>query len=153
MNDYQRRRKYHRRRTTTTEAPAQNEIMNMLEADEIAEEAAMAAAAAEDAEVTHENGRNEAGSKQRLLQADPCMDKHCGAGRVCKVRRRRERFFHRPKTEFDTRIDGIERRSVPLIPNRVSNRSNYLDIRASTFGVSPSSFRLLSAPAVTAQEK
>lgn len=59
--------------------------MNMLEADEIAEEEA---AAAEDAEVILENGRNEAGSKQqRLLQADPCMDKHCGAGRVCQVRR------------------------------------------------------------------
>lgn len=57
----------------------------MLEADEIAEEAATA----EEAEVTLENGRNEAGSKrQRLLEADPCMDKHCGAGRVCKVRRR-----------------------------------------------------------------
>lgn len=55
----------------------QDEIMNMLEADETAEEA-------EDAEVTLENGRNEAGSKQQL-QADPCLDKHCGAGRVCKV--------------------------------------------------------------------
>ncbi|XP_024877880.1 SPARC [Temnothorax curvispinosus] len=77
----QRRRKY-RRRTTTTEAPAQDEIMNMLEADEIAEEEA---ATAEEAEVTLENGRNEAGSKQqRLLQADPCVDKHCGAGRICK---------------------------------------------------------------------
>lgn len=60
----------------------QDEIMNMLEADEIAEEAATA----EEAEVTLENGRNQAGSKQqRLLQADPCVDKHCGAGRVCKV--------------------------------------------------------------------
>jgi len=63
----------------------QNEMMNMLEADEMAEETA-----AEDAEVTLENGRNELGSKQRLLQADPCMDKHCGAGRVCKVRHQRE---------------------------------------------------------------
>lgn len=63
----------------------QDEIMNMLEADEIAEEAATA----EETEVTLENGRNQAGSKQqRLLEADPCMDKHCGAGRVCKVRRR-----------------------------------------------------------------
>lgn len=62
----------------------QDEIMNMLEADEIAEEAATA----EEAEVILENGRNEAGSKQRLLQADPCMDKHCGAGRVCKVHHR-----------------------------------------------------------------
>ncbi|XP_003403260.2 SPARC [Bombus affinis] len=51
----------------------------MLEADEIAE-------AAEDAEVTVEDGRNEVGSKrQSLLRMDPCMDKHCGAGRVCKA--------------------------------------------------------------------
>jgi len=91
----QRKRKY-RRRTTTTETPVQDEIMNMLEADEIAEEAATA----EEAEVTLENGRNEVGSKQqRLLQADPCMDKHCGAGRVCKVCCRREssRFYRESK--------------------------------------------------------
>lgn len=57
--------------------------MNMLEADEIAAEAA------EDAEVTVEDGRNEVGSKrQSLLRLDPCMDKHCDAGRVCKVCRR-----------------------------------------------------------------
>lgn len=72
----------------------QDEIMNMLEADEIAEEAATA----EEAEVTLENGRNEAGSKQqRLLQADPCMDKHCGAGRVCRVRRRESSLLSRVK--------------------------------------------------------
>lgn len=66
--------------------------MNMLEADEMAEEAAAAAA---DAEFTRENGRNEVGSKQqRLLLVDPCTDKHCGAGRVCKVRRRREASLH-----------------------------------------------------------
>lgn len=84
--DSQIRKRKYRRRTTTTEIPAQqDEIMNMLEADEIAEEAA--AAAAEDSEVTLENGRNEAESKQQgLLQVDPCLDKHCGAGRVCKVR-------------------------------------------------------------------
>lgn len=60
----------------------------MLEADEIAEEAA-----AEDAEITLKNGRNDEwkdGSKQQLLQADPCMDKHCDAGRVCKVCIQRE---------------------------------------------------------------
>lgn len=75
----QRRRKF-RRRTTTTEAPLQDEIMNMLEADETAEEEAMA-----DAELTFENGRNEAGSKQqRLLLTDPCTEKRCSAGRVCK---------------------------------------------------------------------
>lgn len=68
--------------------------MNMLEADEMAEEEAAAAAA--DAELTLENGRNEVGSKQqRLLLADPCTDKHCGAGRVCKVRRRAGAFFAR----------------------------------------------------------
>lgn len=67
----------------------QDEIMNMLEADEIAEEAEAAAAAAAEAEVTLENGRTETGSKrERLLQADPCMDKHCGAGRICKVGQR-----------------------------------------------------------------
>lgn len=81
--DSQHRRKY-RRRTTTTEVPVQDEIMNMLEADEIAEEA-------EDAEVILENGRNEAGSKQQL-QADPCLDKHCGAGRICQVRRKENTF-------------------------------------------------------------
>lgn len=81
---FQRRRKHRRRTTTTTEASVQDEVMNMLEADEIAEEAA------EDAEVTLDDGRNEVGSKrQSLLRMDPCMDKHCGAGRVCKVRRRR----------------------------------------------------------------
>ncbi|XP_012340917.1 SPARC [Apis florea] len=76
----QQRRRKHRRRTTTTEASIQDEVMNMLEADEIAEEAA------EDAEVTVEDGRNEVGSKrQSLLRLDPCMDKHCDAGRVCKA--------------------------------------------------------------------
>lgn len=64
----------------------QDEIMNMLEADEIAEEAATS----EEAEVTLENGRNEAGSKQQRLLQDPCIDKHCGAGRICKVRHREE---------------------------------------------------------------
>lgn len=51
----------------------------MLEADEIAEQAAEDAEAAED-------GRNEVGSKrQSLLRMDPCMNKHCSAGRVCKA--------------------------------------------------------------------
>jgi len=58
----------------------------MLEADEIAEEA-------EEAEVILENGRNEVGSKQQRLLQDPCMDKHCGAGRVCKVRRENSLLF------------------------------------------------------------
>ncbi|XP_053976688.1 SPARC [Hylaeus anthracinus] len=75
----QRRRKLRRRTTTSTEASVQDEVMNMLEADEIAEEAA------QDAEVTVEDDRNEAGSKQSLLRMDPCLEKHCGAGRVCKI--------------------------------------------------------------------
>lgn len=75
----QRRRKT-RRRTTTTETPVQDEIMNMLEADE------MTAEEAEAAEISLENGKNEVRAKQLLLQ-DPCIEKHCGAGRICKVRR------------------------------------------------------------------
>ncbi|CAK9796655.1 ost-1 [Anthophora quadrimaculata] len=76
----QQRRRKHRRRTTTTETSVQDEVMNMFEADETAEKTA------EDAEVTVEDGRNEVGSKrQSLLRMDPCMDKHCGAGRVCKL--------------------------------------------------------------------
>lgn len=75
----------------------QDEIMNMLEADEIAEEAATA----EEAEVTLENGKNEAGSKQqRLLQVDPCMDKHCGAGRVCEVCRRESSLLSHVKDNY-----------------------------------------------------
>ncbi|XP_043520484.1 SPARC [Frieseomelitta varia] len=70
-------RRKHRRRTTTTQAPVEDEVMNMLEADETAEQ---------DAEVTVEDGRNEVGSKrQGLLRMDPCIDKHCDAGRVCKA--------------------------------------------------------------------
>ena len=46
----------------------------MLEADELSEEA--------ESVMTNEDD-----SKMRSmpLQADPCLDKHCGAGRVCKV--------------------------------------------------------------------
>ncbi|CAK9829573.1 ost-1 [Anthophora retusa] len=76
----QQRRRKHRRRTTTTETSVPDEVMNTFEADETAEKTA------EDAEVTVEDGRNEVGSKrQSLLRMDPCMDKHCGAGRVCKL--------------------------------------------------------------------
>lgn len=54
----------------------------MLEADETAEQ---------DAEVTVEDGRNEVGSKRHgLLRMDPCIDKHCDAGRVCKVCQRQQ---------------------------------------------------------------
>ncbi|KAK0161225.1 hypothetical protein PV327_009720 [Microctonus hyperodae] len=71
------RRRKHRRRTTTTEAPMQPETINMLEAD-----SQVAAAADEpgDSNESHENSQNES-----ILRMDPCMDKHCGAGRVCKV--------------------------------------------------------------------
>ena len=62
--------------------------MNMLEADEIAEPA-------EDAEVTVKDGRNEVGSKrQGLLRMDPCIDKHCDAGRVCKVCQGQQNYAH-----------------------------------------------------------
>ncbi|XP_066591824.1 SPARC [Prorops nasuta] len=74
------RRKKHRRRTTTTEASVQDDLMNILEIDEAAEEAS------EGADVTVEETDKETRSKsQRLLQEDPCLDKHCGAGRVCKA--------------------------------------------------------------------
>lgn len=78
INDIQHRRKH--RTTTTTEPSLQDEVMNMLEADEIAEDENR------DAEVTFENVGNElASKKQRLIEVDPCMNKHCGAGRICKV--------------------------------------------------------------------
>ncbi|KAL2737840.1 SPARC-like [Vespula squamosa] len=73
----QHRRKH--RTTTTTEPSLQDEMMNMLEADEIAEDEN------KDAEVTFENvGNDLASKKQRLIEVDPCMNKHCGAGRICK---------------------------------------------------------------------
>lgn len=51
--------------------------MNMLESDEIAEEAA---------ETIREGAANDSvGKTQPLLLEDPCMSKHCGAGRVCEV--------------------------------------------------------------------
>ncbi|XP_047366718.1 SPARC [Vespa velutina] len=73
----QHRRKH--RTTTTTESSFQDEVMNMLEADEVAEDEN------KDAEVSFENVGNElASKKQRLIEVDPCMNKHCGAGRICK---------------------------------------------------------------------
>lgn len=90
----------------------------MLEADEIAE-------AAEDAEVTVEDGRNEVGSKrQSLLRMDPCMDKHCGAGRVCKV-------CQRPKSHVITTMRTILQRFfcifaiTQIIVHRVCSAFNY----------------------------
>lgn len=56
--------------------------MNMLEADENAEEAAEnVASSGQDSNESQINAKN-----QRLIGIDPCLDKHCGAGRVCKVR-------------------------------------------------------------------
>ena len=49
--------------------------MNMLEADELAEDAGSAVANEDDSRM-----------RSMLLQIDSCFDKHCGAGRVCKVR-------------------------------------------------------------------
>lgn len=74
----QHRRKH--RTTTTTEPSPQDEVMNMLEADELAEDES------KNSDVSFENIGNElATKKQRLIEVDPCMNKHCGAGRVCKV--------------------------------------------------------------------
>lgn len=72
-------RQHKRKHRTTTEPSLQDEVINMLEADEIAEDDN------KDAEVNFENARNElAAKKQRLIEVDPCMGKHCSAGRVCK---------------------------------------------------------------------
>lgn len=73
----ERRRKHRRRTTTTTEAPLQPESMNMLEGDS---GAAAAADEPDDVDDSRENSQHEA-----ILRMDPCMDKHCGAGRVCKT--------------------------------------------------------------------
>ncbi|XP_012283372.1 SPARC [Orussus abietinus] len=69
----QRKRKYRKRPVTTTEASLQDEVMNMLEADEIAEEAGQMTRG-EDDELT----------AKEAYQIDPCLDKHCGAGRICQ---------------------------------------------------------------------
>ncbi|XP_015588455.1 SPARC [Cephus cinctus] len=76
----ERRRKHRRRTTTTTESNVQDEVMNILEADEIVEEADEAEAVKEESgEASNEVGANEA------VRIDPCVDKHCGAGRICKA--------------------------------------------------------------------
>lgn len=67
------RRKKHRRRTTTTESSVQDEVMNMLESDEIA--------GAEEAEAP----AIDMALQKEPLVVDPCLEKHCGAGRVCQA--------------------------------------------------------------------
>ncbi|XP_043281097.1 SPARC isoform X2 [Venturia canescens] len=70
------RRRNKRRRTTTTEPTFQQEVMNMLEADEAIEDA-------ENEKIL--NSESKYGEKtEPLLQKDPCMEKHCGAGKVCR---------------------------------------------------------------------
>lgn len=71
------RRRKHRRRTTTTEPTFQQEVMNMLEADEAIEDS-------QDSERVVNRDAKYGRQNEPLLQADPCMDKHCGAGRVCR---------------------------------------------------------------------
>lgn len=66
------KKKKHRRRTTTTESSVDDDVMNMLEADEAADASASV-------EHAHES------KAEPLVQEDPCLHKHCGAGRVCQV--------------------------------------------------------------------
>lgn len=66
------KKKKHRRRTTTTEATVEDDVMNMLEADEAA---GVDVPASVDAD----------SDKKDLPLEDPCMHKHCGAGRVCQL--------------------------------------------------------------------
>ncbi|OXU21827.1 hypothetical protein TSAR_008678 [Trichomalopsis sarcophagae] len=70
----EKRKKHRRARTTTTEASVDDDVMNTLEGDDIAAEAA------EHAKL----------SKSELPEGDPCLLKHCGAGRVCQVSEDRE---------------------------------------------------------------
>ncbi|XP_011505492.1 PREDICTED: SPARC [Ceratosolen solmsi marchali] len=77
----EKRRKY-RRRTTTTEASPQDDVMNILEADEVAEEAAASR------EHVHEGDLY--GKSTYLAQGDACQRKHCGPGRVCQLMENQE---------------------------------------------------------------
>lgn len=52
--------------------------MNMLEADEAIEDA-------ENSEKVLNSVGNTDEQSESLFLKDPCMDKHCGAGRVCRV--------------------------------------------------------------------
>lgn len=67
-------RRNSRRRTTTQKPTLQDEMMNMLEADELVEDAERSMAKDDDSRI-----------RAMPLQVDPCLDKHCGAGRVCKI--------------------------------------------------------------------
>ncbi|XP_014295821.1 SPARC [Microplitis demolitor] len=77
------RRRKHKRRTTTTEAPFQQEVMNLLKEEDTSKEKLVAKNINEqtsnsESEERHDNNRE-------ILRMDPCLDKHCGAGRVCQV--------------------------------------------------------------------
>lgn len=67
---HQRRRNKQRRRTTTTEVPYEKDV-NILGDEELADEAG--------------SSSSESQENATVLRMDPCMDKHCGAGRICKV--------------------------------------------------------------------
>lgn len=69
------RRRKSRRRTTTQESTIQDENINMLAADELSQEIESA--------MTNED--DDSRMRSMPLLADPCLDKHCGAGRVCKT--------------------------------------------------------------------
>lgn len=62
-----------RKRLTTTESSATEDEMNSLAAEELA---AKETEGMEDADSLPQT--------QPLIQ-DPCIDKHCGAGRICQV--------------------------------------------------------------------
>ncbi|KAF7987449.1 hypothetical protein HCN44_003211 [Aphidius gifuensis] len=64
----ERRRNKQRRRTTTTEV-AYEKDMNILGDEELNDEAAASSSEENDS----------------VLRMDPCMDKHCGAGKICKT--------------------------------------------------------------------
>ncbi|KAJ8670757.1 hypothetical protein QAD02_002016 [Eretmocerus hayati] len=74
------KKRKHRKKTTTTEATAQDDVMNLLEADEIAEELSSSSA-----EASKEKNDDENPKAVPLIHVDPCLHKHCGAGRVCKL--------------------------------------------------------------------
>ncbi|CAG5075910.1 Similar to ost-1: SPARC (Caenorhabditis elegans) [Cotesia congregata] len=78
------RRRKHRRRTTT-EAPFQPEVMNLLKEEDTSKEKLVAKM--DDQDSNSESGEHDNSNepKDGVLRMDPCLDKHCGAGRVCRV--------------------------------------------------------------------
>lgn len=75
----QKSRRPHRKRKhghrTTTEPSAQEEIMNILQEDEDFESKSSSL----------EGANEDIHSSNHDIVNDPCLNKHCGAGRVCKV--------------------------------------------------------------------